>query len=93
MAVYALGPTHDPYDEEEWQDSRAQLNQELTKFPWFTPVALAIFGGKYDPAYLRFPISLLAGKEPTSDIRDWAAIRAWASTLAGSFNSERARTD
>ena len=82
VAVFALGPTHDPYDEEEWQDSRAQLDKELAKYPWFTPVALEMFGGKYDPTKLRFPINLLAGKEPASDLRDWTAIRAWASNLA-----------
>lgn len=81
VAVFALGPTHDPHDEKEWQDSRAQLDRELAKFPWFTPVALEMFGGKYDPAYLRFPINMLAGKEPASDIRDWTAIRAWANNL------------
>ena len=85
VAVFALGPTHDPYDEKEWQDSRAQLDKELAKFPWFTPVALEMFGGKYDPAYLRFPVNLLAGKEPASDIRDRTAIRAWASNLAMKF--------
>jgi hypothetical protein len=31
---------------------------------------------------LRFPLSAFAGKEPASDIRDWTAIRAWASRLA-----------
>ena len=82
VAVFALGPTHDPHDEEEWRDSRAQLDKALTKFPWLTPVALELFGGKYDPARLRFPINLLAGKEPATDIRDWTAIRAWARDLA-----------
>jgi menaquinone-dependent protoporphyrinogen oxidase len=80
-AVFALGPTHDPYDEKEWQDSRAQLDKELAKFPRFKPAALVMFGGKYDPALLRFPLKMLAGKEPASDIRDWAAIRAWAVDL------------
>ena len=69
------------YDEEEWQDSCAQLDKELAKFPWLTPVALEMFGGKYDPAKLRFPINLLAAKEPASDLRDWTAIRAWAADL------------
>jgi menaquinone-dependent protoporphyrinogen oxidase len=82
VAVFALGPVHDPYDEEEWQDSRAQLDKELVKFPWLTPVVLEMFGGKYDPAKLRFPINLFAGEEPASDLRDWTAIRAWASNLA-----------
>jgi menaquinone-dependent protoporphyrinogen oxidase len=81
VAIFALGPTHDPYDEKEWQDSRAQLDKELAKFPWLTPVALEVFGGKYDPAKLRFPISLFAGQVPASDVRDWTAIRAWASDL------------
>ena len=82
VAVFALGPTHEPYDEEEWKDSRAQLNKELAKFPWLTPVALEMFGGKYDPEYLRFPLKMFAGEEPASDIRDWKAIRSWASNLA-----------
>jgi menaquinone-dependent protoporphyrinogen oxidase len=81
VAVFALGPTHDPHDEKEWQDSRAQLDKELAKFPWLTPVALEMFGGKYDPTKLPFPINLLAGKEPASDLRDWTAIRAWAADL------------
>jgi menaquinone-dependent protoporphyrinogen oxidase len=81
VAVFALGPTHDPYDGKEWQDSRDQLDNELAKFPWFKPAALEMFGGKYDPAYLRFPLKMLAGKEPASDLRDWTAIRAWAADL------------
>jgi len=81
VAVFVLGPTHDPYDEEEWRDSRAQLDKELAKFPWLTPIALEMFGGKYNPAKLRFPIKLLVGKEPASDLRDWTAIRAWAESL------------
>ena len=82
VAVFALGPVHDPHDEKEWQDSRAQLDKELAQFPWFSPQALEIFGGKYDPATLRFPLKMFAGAEPASDIRDWQAIRAWAQKLA-----------
>jgi len=85
VAIFALGPIHDDEDEKEWQDSRAQLDKELAKFPWLTPVALEMFGGKYDPAKLRFPINLFVGKEPASDIRDWTVIRAWASNLAMKF--------
>ncbi|HSR28962.1 MAG TPA: flavodoxin, partial [Anaerolineae bacterium] len=69
----------DPYDEEEWRDSCAQLDRELAELPWLTPDALEMFGGKYGPARLRFPINLLAGTEPASDLRDWTAIHAWAS--------------
>lgn len=87
VAVFALGPTHDPYDAEEWQASGAQLAKELAKFPWLTPVALEMFGGKYDPAKLGFPIKALAGDVPASDIRDWAAVRAWASSLAAQLEA------
>ena len=82
VAVFAVGPTHDPYDEQEWQHSRGHLAKELAKYPWLTPVAVEVFGGKFDPEKLPFPISLMAGQEPASDIRDWAAIRAWAGEVA-----------
>jgi menaquinone-dependent protoporphyrinogen oxidase len=87
VAIFTLGPTR--ADEQEWQGVRAQLDQELAKFPWLAPVAVELFGGKYDPAKLRFPDSLLASlpasplhQMPASDLRDWTAIRAWASSLA-----------
>ena len=82
MAVFALGPFHE--DAKEFQDARAQLDKELLKFPWFAPVAIEIFGGKFDPATLRFPMNLIPALKqmPASDIRDWTAIRAWASDLA-----------
>ncbi len=82
VAIFALGPTHDPHDEQEWESSRTQLGKELAKFPWLSPVTLEMFGGKYDPAKLRFPIKQLAGSVPASDVRDWTAIRTWATGLA-----------
>jgi menaquinone-dependent protoporphyrinogen oxidase len=69
VAVFALGPVHEPHDEVEWQDSGAQLDKALAKFPWLRPVALKMFGGKFDPAKLHFPIKQLAGKAPSSDLR------------------------
>jgi len=82
VAVFALGPVHAPRDEKEWQNSRAQLDKELAKYSWFKPVAVEILGGKFDPAKLSFPWNKFAGKEPASDIRDWAAIRAWAGSIS-----------
>lgn len=81
VAIFALGPTHDPYDAKEWPDSRAQLDKELAKYPWLTPVAIEIFGGKYDPSKLGRVLKLFAGKAPATDIRDWTAIRSWAASL------------
>jgi menaquinone-dependent protoporphyrinogen oxidase len=86
VIIFVLGPTHD--DEQEWQGARTQLEKELAKFPWLTPVALEMFGGKYDPVTLRFPDSLLASlpasplhNQPASDARNWIAIRTWANDL------------
>ena len=85
VAIFALGPNSN--DEKEMLGSRTQLDQELAKFPWLTPVVVEIFGGKY-PAKLRFPDSLVASLRasplhgmPASDVRDWTAIRAWANGL------------
>jgi menaquinone-dependent protoporphyrinogen oxidase len=79
VAVFALGPTQD--EEEQWQDARSQLDAQLAKFPWFKPVTVEMFGGKFDPAKLPFPINRMAGNEPASDVRDWEAIRAWVRDL------------
>lgn len=79
VAIFALGPVEDK--EEQFRDARDQLDKALNKFPWFSPVAVQMFGGKFDPAKLSFPINRFAGSEPASDIRDWEAIRAWAEDL------------
>jgi len=79
VAIFALGPLHT--DEKEWQLSRKQLEKELAKFPWLTPVALELFGGKIDPAKLHFPFNHM----PAGDVRDWTAINAWASSLAATL--------
>lgn len=86
VAIFTLGPTQS--DEKEWEGVHVQLDQELAKYPWLTPVALELFGGKYDPAKLRFLDKLLASlpasplhQMPASDLRDWTAIRTWANNL------------
>ena len=86
IAVFAGGP-FGTGDEQAWQEVRGQLDQELAKFPWLTPVSVQLIGGKFDPAKLRFPYNLIPAlrQMPASDLRDWTAIRAWASTLAEKF--------
>ena len=85
VAIFALGPFH--ADEKEFQVAREQLDKELAKFPWLTARTIEIFGGKFDPEKLTFPHNLVPAlnKMPASDVRDWAAIRAWASDLAAQF--------
>jgi menaquinone-dependent protoporphyrinogen oxidase len=85
VAVFALGPFHD--EEKEWQDVRAQFDKELLKIPWFAPAAREVFGGKFDPTKLRFPMNLIPAlkKMPASDIRNWEEIRTWARRLAATL--------
>ena len=82
VAVFSLGPFHD--EEKEWQDVRALFDKVLGDFPWLKPAAKEVFGGKFDPARLTFPFSMIPAMKtmPASDIRDWDAIRAWARGLA-----------
>lgn len=82
VAIFALGPIH--AEEKEFQEARERLDKELAKFSWLTPRAIACFGGKFDPRQLTFPCNLVPGLKsmPASDVRDWTAIRAWASDLA-----------
>ena len=86
-ALFTLGPTQP--DEKDWEAVRTQLAQQLAKVTWLRPVDMELFGGRYDPARLRFPDSLLTilpasplHQIPASDVRDWPAIRAWAGRLA-----------
>jgi menaquinone-dependent protoporphyrinogen oxidase len=89
VAIFALGPFHD--EEKELLDARAQLDKALAQYPWLTPVALEIFGGKFDPAKLGFPWTLLPAlrKMPASDARDWTAIGAWVSDFVDSSLEHR----
>jgi menaquinone-dependent protoporphyrinogen oxidase len=88
VAIFAPGPVT-AGDEQEWQSSREQLDKELAKFPWLKPVAVEIVGGKLDPAKVRFPASLFMRQIPASDLRDWTAIRAWASDLVPKLQPAR----
>ena len=65
----------------EWKSSWEQLEKELAPFPWLKPVALEMFGGRYDPEKLGFPLKMFAGKEPASDLRDWESVRRWAGAV------------
>jgi menaquinone-dependent protoporphyrinogen oxidase len=85
IAIFAGGPIEDT--PEQWQDRQKDLDRELAKYPWLTPASVQLIGGKFDPTKLRFPYNLLPAlrKMPACDLRDWDAIRAWASTLLAQF--------
>lgn len=91
VAIFTLGPIQS--DQQEWEDVRTQLAQEMAKLSWLHPVASELFGGRYDPAKLRFPDNVLTWLPsplhdlPANDARDWDAIRAWANGLAAQFEA------
>lgn len=81
VAVFALGPVQTPRNEEEWAGAHDQLDKALADFPWLTPVSVGLFGGKYDPSKLGFPMKLFAAQMPEMDARDIDAVRTWALDL------------
>jgi menaquinone-dependent protoporphyrinogen oxidase len=87
-AIFALGPFHNK--EDELLSARQQLDKELAKFPWLKPASIEVFAGKFDPAKLRFPYSLIGPlkKMPASDERDWPAIKAWALGIVAAFEEK-----
>lgn len=92
VAVFALGPVST--DEQEMLESRNVLDEELEKYPWLTPIALEMFGGRYDPSKLGLSHRLLAALPasplhglPASDVQNWTTIHAWASDLAEKLRS------
>lgn len=92
VAVFGMGPFNDT--EEEFAGARKHLDRALSKKPWLSPVAVEVFGGRFDPTGLRFPHKNPAMKKiPPADIRDWEAIRAWAETLPQALGFKRSEVE
>ncbi len=94
VALFALGPV----SAGDSGEARKQLDEEMAKHPWLKPVAAEMFGGRYDPAGLSLAHRLLAALPasplhgmPSSDLRDWESIGAWATGLAGRLLREAPR--
>lgn len=89
IALFSLGPTR---ADEGIAEVQASLDAQVGKYPWLKPVAVELFGGKYDPDKLRFPDTILKiipasplHGQPASDIRDWEAIRTWTKSVANTL--------
>jgi menaquinone-dependent protoporphyrinogen oxidase len=80
VALFVPGPVDKA--EKDWAGSRTQLDKELARHPWLSPVARHVVGGKFDPATMAFPFNLFLRRMPVSDVRDWTEIRTLASELA-----------
>lgn len=82
VAFFVLGPFHD--DPKEFAAAEEQMNKQLAKFPWFSPVVRQVIGGRFDPQKLGLMRFLpVLHKLPASDARNWDAIHAWANSLPG----------
>ncbi|MGF1506639.1 MAG: flavodoxin [Chloroflexi bacterium] len=86
LYIFALGPLED--NPEHMQDAINQLDAELRPYTWLQPDEVTMFVGKFDPADLTFPFSLINALPASpmkemlaSDNRDWNAIRGWAAGL------------
>jgi menaquinone-dependent protoporphyrinogen oxidase len=86
VSLFALGPVNKV--EKEFEGARQQVSKELAKYPWLTPVAVEVFGGRFDPQKMGFPFNLIPAlrKIPASDARDWIAIRTWADQQAAALH-------
>jgi menaquinone-dependent protoporphyrinogen oxidase len=91
VGVFVLGPIH--ADAKEFAEAERQMKKELAKFPWFSPVAQQVIGGRFDPNRLGFPLSILPPlrKMPANDARDWNAIHAWAGSLPAALHAATSR--
>lgn len=77
VALLVLGPVQKV--QKDWTGARQQLDNELTKFPWLSPVAQYIVGGKFDATKLGFPFSLIPalGRGISLSARRWRpAVKA-----------------
>lgn len=87
---YVLGPIRGkPW---EYREAGEQAQNRLRKFPWLQAKEVKVFGGRFDPNRMPFPYSLAMHlpafplkDDPSSDVRDWDDIRAWASMIADKF--------
>ena len=85
VAMFVLGPVEKT--EKDWMAAREQLEKELANYPWLSPVAKQIVGGKFDPSKMGFPFNLILKKMQVKDALDWPAIRALAHDLSATFNA------
>ncbi len=87
VTLFILGPVQN--EEKDWTGARNQLEKELKKYPWLSPVAQHIVGGRFDFSKLGFPYSLIPAlkKIPPTDVRNWNVIRELGAKFAQDFQA------
>lgn len=90
VAVFGGGP-FGAAEPKVWQEVRDNLDKELAKISWFKPISVLVVGGKFDPQGLKFPYNLIPAmkQQPSSDLRNWEEIKAWAEGLAERFGANK----
>lgn len=95
---FVLGPTRSR--PEDFTASHRQAEKQLGRYGWLHPADLEVFGGRWSKSALPFPFSLALripghplDKIPAEDVRDWAAIRAWARGIARQIGREESHPE
>lgn len=92
VAIFTLGPVNDT--PEEFKSAREQIDGVLAHQSWLSPTTVAVFGGRFDPARLRFPgASRLLAKVPATDIVDPIAVANWSRSLPEALELGRVSID
>jgi menaquinone-dependent protoporphyrinogen oxidase len=89
---FVLGPTrNEPAD---FEAARKQATKQFSRYQWFVPADVHVFGGRWDVTSFPFPFSIVrhipgnpVAKIPASDVRDWAEIQEWAIGIARKIKS------
>jgi menaquinone-dependent protoporphyrinogen oxidase len=89
---FVVGPTR--RETKDFEGAQTQSEKQLARYPWLQLAELHVFGGRWSTTNLPFPFGLMRripgnplGKIPAEDIRDWAAIREWATGIARTITS------
>jgi menaquinone-dependent protoporphyrinogen oxidase len=84
---FVLGPVQNK--PAEFEGARKQAERQLGHYAWLRVAELHVFAGRWSASNLPFPFSLIRhipgnplNRIPAEDIRDWTAIREWATGIA-----------
>ncbi|QLY28545.1 flavodoxin domain-containing protein [Nocardia huaxiensis] len=95
VAVFATGQV-DP--QQPVEEIREQLDAMLAHYDWLRPFLLGMFGGRWDPAGLSWPMRMLRKLPasplrvlPATDLRNWEDIKTWADRVAADLKAHVAQ--